>query len=273
MNKDFVDFLKEKALWVRKETLEIHRNAQGTRIASSLSPVEMLVALYYGKLLKFDASNLTWEGRDRFIVSKGHGSISLYPILADVGYFKREELSRVGKQGSFLGEIPDPIIPGYETVNGSLGHGLGVACGVALALKRKRRDETVFVLLGDGELYEGSVWEGAMLAGQHRLDNIIVLLDNNKICMLDFCKNIIDMSPIEDKFRAFRWKTETIEGHDVEQAYGSLTRLKEEREGFPKLLVANTVKGKGVPELENDPLCHIKNIRPENIDRAIEGLR
>lgn len=268
-----IGFLKDKALWVRKETINIHRNAQGTRVASSLSPVEVLVALYYGGLLKFDPANLNFEGRDRFIVSKGHGTISLYPILADVGYFKKEELARVGKPGSFLGEIPDPIIPGYETVNGSLGHGLGVASGIALALKRKKRDETVFVLVGDGELYEGSVWEAAMFAGEHGLDNMVVILDNNKICMLDYCKNIIDMSPIEDKFRAFRWNVEVIDGHDMEKVHSSLKALKERRDNRPKLLVANTVKGKGVPALENDPLCHIKNIRPEDIDRVIGELK
>ncbi|MCX5815278.1 MAG: transketolase [Proteobacteria bacterium] len=268
-----IQLLKDKALWVRKETLKIHGEAQETRLASSLSPVEIFVALFYGGIIKFDPINPKWEGRDRFIISKGHGSISFYPILADIGYFDKGELSRVCKEGSFLGGIPDPIIPGYETVNGSLGHGLGVACGMALALKRKGKMEKVFVLMGDGELYEGAVWEAIMMAGEYRLDNLVLIIDNNKVCMLDFCKNIIDIEPLDEKFRIFKWSVSAIDGHDMKQTYESLLRLKSEEKGLPKALIANTVKGKGVPNLEVDPLSHIKNIRPDDIDAAIEGLQ
>lgn len=268
-----IELLKDKALWVRKETLKIHGGAQETRLASSLSPVEIFVALFYGGIIRYDPKNPEWEGRDRFIISKGHGSISFYPILADIGYFDKEKLSGVCKEGSLLGGIPDPIIPGYETVNGSLGHGLGVACGMALALKRKGRTEKVFVLMGDGELYEGAVWEAIMLAGEHRLDNLVLIIDNNKVCMLDFCRNVIDMEPLNEKFKIFKWSVSTIDGHDMKQTYESLSRLKSEEKGLPKALIANTVKGKGVPDLEIDPLSHIKNIRPDDIDAAIEGLQ
>jgi transketolase len=265
--------LKEKALWVRKETLNIHRIAQETRVASSLSAVEIFVALYYGGIVNYDSKNPKWDMRDRFIISKGHGSISFYPILADLGYFDKQELSRVCKEGSFLGGIPDPIIPGYESVNGSLGHGLGVGCGMAIGLKRKNKDENVFVLLGDGELYEGSVWEAIMFGGEHRLDNLIAIIDSNKICMLDYCSKILDLEPIEQKLSAFRWTVETVDGHDIETLHAALKKLKEDRGGRPKVLIANTVKGKGVPILETDALCHIKNIPPHQIDAAIEGLR
>ncbi|TRZ90394.1 MAG: transketolase, partial [Methanosarcinales archaeon] len=265
-----IQFLKDKALWVRKETLNIHRIAQETRLASSLSAVEILVALFYGGIIRFDSKNPRWDGRDRFIISKGHGSISFYPILAEFGYFDMEELSRVCKEGTFLGGIPDPIIPGYETVNGSLGHGLGVACGIALALKRKDKKEKVFVLLGDGELYEGSVWEGIMFAGGHKLDNLILIIDNNKICMLDYCKNILDIGPLDEKFKTFRWAVNIVDGHDIEQVYASLIELKEDNGGRPKVLIANTIKGKGVLSLETDPMSHVKNIMPEDIDAVIE---
>ena len=271
-----MQYLKDKALWVRRETLNIHRIAQETRLASSLSAVEIYVVLFYGGIIAFDPKNTRWENRDRFIISKGHGSISFYPILADLGYFAMDELKRVCKEGSFLGGIPDTIIPGYETINGSLGHGLGVACGVALGLKRKKRTEKVFVLIGDGELYEGAVWEAVMFAGEHKLDNLILIVDNNKICMLDYCKNIIDLSPLEEKFKTFNWIVEEVDGHDVSQLYASLKRLKEDKSsarGGPKLLIANTIKGKGVPTLERDSLSHIKNIPPEEIDRVIEELR
>ncbi len=268
-----IQFMKDKALWVRKETLNIHRIAQETRLASSLSAVEIFVALFYGKIISFDPKNTRWENRDRFIISKGHGSISFYPILADLGYFDMQELKRVCKEGSFLGGIPDALIPGYETINGSLGHGLGVACGVSLALKKKGKGESVFVLLGDGELYEGSVWEAIMFAGEHRLDNLVLVVDNNKACMLDYCNNILELEPLENKFKNFKWAVKTVDGHDVGRVYASLKRLKADRGGKPKLLLANTIKGKGVPHLETDSLSHIKNIRPEEIDKAIERLK
>lgn len=264
--------LIDKALWIRKETLQIHRIAQETRIASSLSAVEILVALSYGGLMRFDPGNPRWDGRDRLIISKGHGSISYYPILADLGYFDKSELSRVCQKGSFLGGIPDPIIPGYESVNGSLGHGLGVGCGMALGLKRKSSDRTVYVLMGDGELYEGSVWEAIMFAAEHGLDNLVCIIDNNRICMLDYCKNILNIEPIEQKFASFRWRVETVDGHNISQVHDTLRRFREDRSWMPKILVANTIKGKGVPGLESDSLSHIRNIPPDQIDAAIEGL-
>ncbi|MHB1665452.1 MAG: transketolase [bacterium] len=271
--EDFIEFLKDKSLWVRRETLLIHKISQDTRIASSLSCVEIFVALYYGKILNFKPSDPNWDSRDRFIISKGHGAISFYPILADLGYFNKSELKRVGKEGSFLGGIPDYIIPGFETTNGSLGHGLGVACGMSLALKRKNRNEKVFVLLGDGELYEGSVWEAVMFAGQHRLDNLILIIDSNKICMLDYCKNILDLDPMEEKFKVFKWDAKVANGHDVNDLCESFSFLKEDMSGKPKVLIVNTVKGKGVSILEKDPLCHVKNLNDKEIESAIKGLQ
>lgn len=262
------EFLRRKASWVRKETMNIHRIAQETRLASSLSCVEIFVVLYYGKIINYYSSNIEWKYRDRFIISKGHGAISLYPILADLGYFNRQELGKVCKEGSFLGGIPDSIIPGFETINGSLGHGLGTACGISLALKRRQRKEKVFVLLGDGELYEGSVWEAIMFAGEHKLDNLITIIDNNKICMLDYCKNIIDLEPLQEKFKAFKWDVDIIDGHNINQLYSILLSLKEKGDK-PKVLIANTIKGKGIHSLENNPLCHIKNLSCEEIDNAI----
>lgn len=276
MLKEFdkrIQYLKEKALWVRKETINIHRIAQETRLASSLSAVEIFVALFCGGIINFDSKNPRWEKRDRFIISKGHGSISFYPILAELGYFEAQELRKVCKERSFLGAIPDPIIPGYETVNGSLGHGLGVACGIALALKRQNRDEKVFVLLGDGELYEGAIWEAIMFAGEHKLDNLILIIDNNKVCMLDYCKNILNIEPLDEKFKTFRWAVDIVDGHDIAKVYASLIELKADNGGNPKVLIANTVKGKGIPLLETDPLSHIKNIKPEDIDTVMDGLK
>lgn len=265
-------FLENKARWVKKETLKIHKVAAETRLASSLSAVEIFTVLYYGKLVRFDAKDIKSEARDRFIISKGHGAISFYPVLADLGFFPKENLNKVCKEGCILGGIPDSVIPGFETINGSLGHGLGVSCGIALALKRKKRKEIVFVLMGDGELNEGSVWEAIMFAGEHKLDNLVLIIDNNKACMLDFCKNIIDLSPLDKKFKVFNWKTEIANGHNVRELYNALKGLKEKTGGKPKVLIANTVKGKGVSRLETDPLSHIKNLKPEEAEDLIVDL-
>lgn len=266
-------FLKEKVKWVTRETLEIHYRSQETRIASSLSDIEIFVALFYGGLLKFDPKRPDWEDRDRFIVSKGHGAISMYPILADLGYFDKEELQKVCREGALLGGIPDANIPGFETTNGSLGHGLGVSCGVALGLRQKKSESRVFTLLSDGELFEGAVWEAIMFAPEHRLDNLIAVVDHNRVAMLDYCKNIIDLSPLAEKIKSFRWQVEEADGHDVMAVHRILARFREERNGKPKMLVANTIKGKGVPKLQNHPLCHILSLSKEEIEKVIGEIQ
>ncbi len=264
--------LQEKAAWVRRETLRVHGVAPETRIASSLSPVEVLVALYYGGHLRFDPRNPQWAGRDRFIASKGHGCVALYPIFADVGYIAAEELATVGKTGSRLGGIPDAQIPGIETTNGSLGHGLGVACGIALALKQKRSDARVYVLVGDGELCEGSVWEAVMFAGQQQLDNLVLIADNNGISMLDYCRNIINLDPLDAKLRQFQWDAVTVDGHDVGAVHRALAGCRQPGCRRPQAVVARTVKGKGVPVLEGDALCHVKTLSKEQVTAAIGSL-
>lgn len=258
--------LMEKCQWVRAETLKIHKIAPGIRVASALSCVEILVALHYGNILQCNPKKPYDEERDRFIISKAHGTVSYYPVLADLGYFPKNQLSKVGKSGSILGDIPDNSIPGYETINGSLGHGLGVACGIALALKAKESQRSVYVLLGDGELYEGSVWESIMFASQHKLDNLVLIIDNNKICMLDYCSKIINLEPIEDKLKCFGWEVFSVDGHDIEKLQAVLSKSSCLRSGKPKVVIANTIKGKGVPKLEGDSLCHIRALKPEEID-------
>jgi transketolase len=229
--------------------------------------------LYYGKILNFNPKNLLWENRDRFIVSKAHAAVSLFPILADLGFFDISELGKIGTPESVLRSIPDCRTPGFETINGSLGHGLGVACGMALALRIKKNSSDVFVVMGDGELYEGSVWEAIMLASQHKLDNLVLIIDKNKRCMLNYCKNIIDLDPLEKKFEAFGWKTKIVNGHDVSELYTALIDLKNDKCGKPKVLIADTMKGKGVPRLEIDPLCHIKSLKPEEVDELVRGMQ
>ncbi|HBB67672.1 MAG: transketolase [Elusimicrobia bacterium GWC2_56_31] len=264
--------LRRRAAWVRRETLRLHKRAPETRIASSLSDVELFTALYYGGLLKFNPSDPRDESRDRVIVSKGHGGISLYPILADLGFFDKAELGRIGKTGSILGGIPDDI-PGFETINGSLGHGLGVGCGMALALKRKGSPANVVALAGDGELFEGSVWEAVMFAGHHRLDNLVLIVDRNKISMLGLTSEILDLDPLAVKFKAFGWAARVADGHDVGGVRRELGAMIPARGGRPKVFIAETIKGKGALSLEKDTLCHIRTLTPEQVDALTEEYK
>jgi len=262
--------LNKKASWLRREMLILHKLAPESRIASCLSDIEIFVALYYGGILSYNPQYPLAPDRDRFIISKGHGGVSLYPILADLGFFKIEELEKCGSEDSFLCVIPDTAVPGFETINGSLGHGLGVGCGVATALKSKGLDKKVFVLCGDGELNEGAVWEAVMFAAYHKLDNLILIVDNNKISMLGYQKNILGLEPLEDKFEAFGWEVKTVDGHNIEQLCSSLSSLKTSRDNKPKVLIANTLKGKGIRQLEGDHLCHVKSLTSDEIDNILE---
>jgi transketolase len=265
--------LEQRSKWVWRETLAIHRRAPETRLASSLSSVEIFVALYYGGVLAFDAANPLIETRDRCVISKGHGSICMYPILADLGFFPKEELQRVCKSGGILGGIPDPVIPGYETINGSLGHGLGVGTGMALGLKTKQSSSSVFVVSGDGELHEGANWEAIMFAGQHGLDNLHLIVDDNRISMLGYTQDIVSMTGLDARLQAFGWQCEHVQGHDVNALTQSLLQLKQVRNGKPKALIARTLKGRGVPGLENAALAHIMNPKPELVDELLEASK
>lgn len=261
--------LTEKAKWVWRETLAVHRRAPETRIASSLSSIEIFVALYYGGVLEFSAADPRWSERDRCVISKGHGSICMYPILADLGFFPAAELERVCKAGGILGGIPDPIIPGYETINGSLGHGLGVAGGMALGLKRSGKTQSVFVVTGDGELHEGANWEAIMFASQHKLDNLHLIVDNNSISMLGYTDDIVSHNGLTKRLEAFGWQCLEVDGHDAAAIQSRLLAMKAESNGYPKALIARTLKGRGVPGLENEALSHIMAPKTELLDSLL----
>lgn len=265
--------LKEKSKEVRIETLKLHQRAKEIRVASSLSPVEIFVSLFYGGILSFYPKDPLNDKRDRLIISKGHGSICLYPILADCGYFSQDELLNISKPGSFLGSIPDPVIPGYETINGSLGHGLGVGSGMAYALKISDKCQKVIVVVGNGELQEGSNWEAIMFAANHNLDNLILIIDSNKKQMLDFSINILDIEPFKNKFEAFGWECiEISDGHNCDLIIDGLQEAFSNKNHKPKVIIANTIKGKGVPSLEQSPLAHVLSLSDLEIDEAIKGI-
>ena len=259
---------------VRVKTIEVHMKAPATRLASSLSSVEIFVALYYGGCLNYRALEPKWVGRDRLIISKGHGSICLYPILADLGFFPAEELLKAGEFGSFLGGIPDPDIPGYETINGSLGHGLGIGVGTATYLscqKDYHSSPKVYVVISDGELYEGSTWEALILAGARRLKNLCVIVDNNRTSMLDRTDNIISLEKLVSRFQLFGWRAVEVDGHDVHQLVSHAQSFNQGSDE-PTVIVANTIKGKGVKVLEDDPLSHIANLNEQEARLAINEV-
>lgn len=254
-------------IWVR--TLKIHRNAQETRIASSLSAIEIFVVLYY-EILNIFPSFPLHKDRDRCIISKGHGSICLYPILADLGFFPESLLDNVCKFGSNLGGIPDPVIPGYETLNGSLGHGIGVGAGIALGLKKNKQfNQNVYVVAGDGEFQEGSMWEAIMFAAHHELDNVTLIIDNNRKSMLGKTQEISSNTNFFEKFKAFGWNYEEVDGHDVYAIKNALLEMKTNDKTKPKVLVANTIKGRGIPLLENSDICHVLSVHKDELDKII----
>lgn len=271
MESNDASALHKKAKWVWRETLKINRRAPETRLASSLSAIEIFVALYYGGVLRFDPKNPRAEDRDRCIISKGHGSICMYPILAELGFFSMSELERVCETGGFLGGIPDPVIPGYETVNGSLGHGVGVATGIALGLKRKKNDRSVFVVTGDGELHEGANWEAFMFASHHCLDNLHLIVDDNQVSMLGHTDKIVSHGTLSARLQAFGWDCVEVDGHDVLAVQAQLLSLKSQSANRPKALIARTKKGHGVPLLEGAELSHVMNLKPEMIDALLEA--
>lgn len=266
------DELEKKAKWVRIETLKLHKRAPGTRLASSLSDVEIFVTLYYGDILKYDPKNIFSEDRTRFIISKGHGAVSMYPLLADLGFYPLEELEKISTEESFMANIPDTTVPGFETINGSVGHGLGISTGVALALKVKGNKDKVFCLSGDGELNEGAVWEAIMFAGFHKLGNLILIVDNNKLSMLGYQKDIMGLEPSEDKFKAFKWKVARVDGHNIKELYNQIKKFQNDDSNQPKVIIADTVKGKGVSSLETDELCHIRILSEQQVDAALKEL-
>jgi transketolase len=248
--------LESKARWLRREILEMCARAGTGHVSSAFSCVEIAVSLYYGGILHFSPQDPTWDGRDRFIISKGQSGIVVYPILADLGFFPKDELKRFCQSDGILGVHASRNIPGIEATTGSLGHGLGLATGMALAGKMDGKLHMVFVLLGDGECYEGSVWEQAMFAAQHRLNNLVAIVDRNYLCTTDFTENIVALEPLRDKWECFGWTATIISGHSFSQILAVLELARSRLLSRPTVIIANTIKGKGVSFMENVPLWH-----------------
>lgn len=256
--------LQKKSYEIRKMILETCIRSGTGHLTSSLSCTDILVALYYGGILRYDTNNPDWKGRDRFILSKGQASPALYAVLADVGYYSKDELERFIKKDGIFGVHLQYDVPGVEITSGSLGLGLGVAAGIALGAKMDRELYLTFALLGDGECYEGSIWETAMFASHNRLNNLIAIVDRNYICATDFTENLIAIEPIEDKWRSFGWEVKRIDGHSLRDIMAALSNVRSRRSEKPLVVIADTVKGEGVESVSDNPRWH--GIAPKGVD-------
>lgn len=272
MKLDSINALEMKAKQLRKEMLQMYGKAGVGHITSGFSCMELLVALYYADILKYDAGNPDWEERDHFMMSKGHGSTALYPILADIGFFPKEELEQCTREAGMLGICLNGHVPGVEITAGSLAIGFGMAAGLAKAKKLNREKSLTFVMLGDAECYEGAIWETAMFASHNRLNNLIAIVDRNYLACTDFTENMLEMEPFADKWRAFGWKVREINGHCMKQILDAFADVRSFPQSVPLVIIANTVKGKGVSFIENIPLMHGEAVKGEKIDLAIAEL-
>ncbi len=264
--------LREKARLVRTETVRLISIAKSGHYGSSFSCAELFAALYY-HVLRYDAKDPAWPERDRFILSKGHAAIGLYPVLADVGFFPKEWLDTYTRLGSPLGDHPDMRkIPGIDFSSGSLGHGLSVGVGMALGGRLDRRDYRVHVLLGDGELNEGQVWAAAMSAAHFKLGNLVAIVDRNWVSVDGLTEEVMSAEPIVDKWRAFGWNVTEIDGHDLEAVLDALAALPPANSETPSIIIAKTVTGKGVSFMEGDFAWHLGYLAPEDEARARREL-
>ena len=263
--------LDERSQYLRRLVLRAMEGGGRGHPGSALSLIEILRVLY-DDILLIEPQKPNWKKRDRCILSKGHGCLALYSILADKGFFPLSELDRFCHFDSFLGGHPERgKIPGVEASTGALGHGLSIGVGQALAAKLQKNRFRSIVVMGDGEINEGSVWEAAMTAGKHRLDNLIAVIDYNKLQSYGTTKQVLDMEPMADKWRAFGFTVTEVDGHDVaalQKAFKSKPQAEK-----PTAIICHTIKGKGLPPAENNPTWHHKSrIAPEQFAELYQAL-
>lgn len=254
----------------RAETLKMVTAANASHIGGALSMIDLLAVLY-DEILQVQPNQPMWPGRDRFILSKGHGCSAIYAILALRGYFPLTELASFAKDGSRLMSHVSHKVPGVEFSTGSLGHGLPFGCGKALAAKRRKENWRTFVLVSDGELDEGSNWEAILFAPQHCLDNLVLIVDYNKIQSLGSVEEVIDLHPLAEKFRAFRWNVIEIDGHDHGEISRALSATPQ-KSGWPTCVIAHTTKGKGVDFMEHSLRWHYSSPKPEELEAALRQI-
>lgn len=266
-----VEELCQDAHNLRKTCIKMATRAGTGHLAPALDLVEILLILYK-RVMDYRVKDPRWEDRDRFILSKGHACIALYAILAEVGFFEKDRLKTFCRElNTLLGGHPEIKVPGIEANTGSLGHGFPIGIGMAIKGKATEKKYRVYTVLGDGESQEGTIWEGAMAASHLGLDNLVAILDRNRLQVSGFTEDVMELSPLEEKWRSFGWGVKVVDGHDFQelnQAFGSLPF----KEGSPSIIIASTVKGKGLSFAENRVEWHYKVPNQEEYRRAQEEL-
>ena len=255
---------------IRIRTLKMVHKANASHIGSCLSMADILAVLY-GQILNIDPDNPNLPERDRFILSKGHATAILYAVLAEKGFFPLDWLETYCQDGSLLTGHVSHEVPGVEVSTGSLGHGLPIGCGMALAAKGDRQAHRVFVLLSDGELDEGSNWEAILFAAHHHLDNLVAIVDYNKIQSFGTVQEVLNLEPLADKWRAFNWAVREIDGHNLQEISDCLNQVPFES-GKPNVVIAHTIKGKGISFMENQLAWHYKSPKTEQLSQALTEL-
>jgi transketolase len=271
-NAPSLNELKSIAQHMRVNIVRMIGAAGSGHPGGSLSEVELLVGLYF-RVLRHDPKNPQWADRDRFILSKGHGCPALYAVLAECGYISPDSLNSLRKLKSPLQGHPDKrMLPILEASTGSLGQGLSIGIGTALSAKLDKKDWHTFVMVGDGEIQEGQIWEAAMYAGFHKLSNLTLIVDNNLQQLDGFVRDILDPKPVAEKFRSFGWRAVEIDGHDLGTVTSALEDARVAKNGAPTAIVAHTIKGKGVSFMENNPEWHGIAPKPEQVDAAVKEI-
>lgn len=263
--------LEERARTIRRDIISMLAESGSGHPGGSLSATDILVSLFFD-WMKHKPDNPKWAERDRFVLSKGHGCPALYSVLAEAGYFDKKHLMTLRKLGSILQGHPDMNkVPGVEMSTGSLGQGLSTAVGMALAGKLDKKDSRVYAMIGDGESQEGQIWEAAMAAAHYKLDNLCVFQDHNGMQIDGKTDDIMCLGDITAKWKAFGWNTIEINGHDIKQILEALDKAKQFK-GKPTMVVANTVKGKGVSFMENNVDWHGVAPKKEERDKALQEI-
>lgn len=269
---DSTDELKRLAKKLRIEIIKMIGAAGSGHPGGSLSEVELLAALYF-RVLRHNPKNPTWRERDRFILSKGHGCPALYVVLAEAGYLDPALLPTLRKLGSPLQGHPDRrMLPVLEASTGSLGQGLSIGIGMALAARLDNLDYHTFVMTGDGEIQEGQNWEAAMFAAHHKLQNLTLIVDYNHQQLDGFIKDILEVASLPAKFSSFGWNVVEIDGHNFDQVIPALEKARANSSGKPTAIIASTIKGKGVSFMENTPKWHGVAPKPEEVEAAVKEL-
>lgn len=266
-------YLSDKARFIRLETIRLTKIAGAGHYGSTFSAAEVFAVLYYS-VLRIKPEVPAWPDRDRFVLSKGHAAIGLYPVLADLGYFPAAELDGYTRLGSPFGDHPDMRkVPGADFSSGSLGHGLSVALGMALGGRLAGREFRTYCMVGDGELGEGQIWEAAMAASHFQAGHLVCIVDRNGLSIDGRTEDILAVEPIAEKFRAFGWQTTDVEGHDVHAILDAFGSLHAGVVGPPQLIIAHTVKGRGVKRMEHDAEWHLGNLAGEDLDDVLKELQ